>query len=203
VTQLSSGRFHMIVAVVFVVATLSGCSNPTGPTQKTAADAPGDSTNRTGSTTNDSDGGTSVKGTRITLPCDLLITPKQLSTINPSLTPAPGYHPAKGSHAETIIGLDGLVCAWLDNKNNQTVEVAVAQLPDAAITTLKNETITVSKAVPTYGAWPTIEGYFQKTDGTGVATVFRGPYWIETSSTAYFEPGDAQLVTDAVLKALP
>jgi len=127
----------------------------------------------------------------------------QLSAINPSYTPTPGYQPAPGSHAEKIVSFDGLACAWLNHKDGQTFEVAVAQLPEAAITSLKNEAITVSSPVPTYGLWPQIEGYFKKTGKSGVATIFQGTYWIETSSTTYFEPGDAQLIAEAVLKSLP
>lgn len=194
-TKPFATRVTVIAAVTLGVFILSGCSTPGMPNQGAATATP--------RAAGDQGEKSSVKGARITVPCDSLVKPTQLTAINPNLEPAPHYTPAKDSHAETIVGLDGLACEWRDRKTGQTVEVAVAHLPDAAITTLKNETITVSKPVPTYGAWPQIEGYFHKTDGVGIATVFRGPYWIESSSTAYFEPGDAQLMAEAVLEALP
>jgi hypothetical protein len=103
--------------------------------------------------------------------------------------------PAKGSPAAQIAAQDGRVCTWRSTSDDDvTVTVAVAHLPEKALTRLADALFEQGGSVPTY----TVEGYFSLHSGTGRADAFAGPYWIHTSSSLFTEPGAAQPVVDAV-----
>jgi hypothetical protein len=92
----------------------------------------------------------------------------------------------------------GLACAWVNQTSGELIEVSVANLPAAHLTQLKNDLVTTSNSVPTYE----VEGYFKVNGSTGEAQAFSDPYWIVATSTAFFEPGDAQPIVAAAIAAL-
>jgi hypothetical protein len=107
------------------------------------------------------------------------------------------HQPGGGRNA----GFDGLVCGW-SSTDGATFEVAVAHLDADVIEDLKNATYQGSSAVPTYGKPPAIEGYFTTDAGQGVADVFVDEFWIETTGSAYVEPGDPAPLIAAAIAAL-
>ncbi|QHC67114.1 hypothetical protein GSU68_11420 [Rathayibacter sp. VKM Ac-2759] len=100
-----------------------------------------------------------------------------------------------------IAGYDGVVCGWTDS-SGASFQLAVAQLDPEIIEALKNEYYTTSKAVPTYGKPPEVEGYYEVAGGRGVADAFVGQYWLEASSESFVEPGDPEQLVRAALDAL-
>ena len=56
--------------------------------------------------------------------------------------------------------------------------------------------------MPTYSSTPEIEGFFTVEAGSGQVQVFTGTYWVTLSSPAFYEPGDAQTLVEAVLAHL-
>jgi len=132
-------------------------------------------------------------GIPVDIPCEQLITPEQLASINPTFAVDATYTVAPGSLAESITELHGVSCGWVDQSSGETIEAAVAHLEPADIERRKNEAVTRSNMVPTYNP-NADEGYFFNDGSAGTADVFVGDYWIVTTSSFFFEPGDAEQV---------
>jgi hypothetical protein len=135
--------------------------------------------------------------------CDTILSPSQLYSFNPNFGADPDYSPASGSLPATIVGDKGVSCGWLNQSSGDKLQVAIAELPSAQLTTLKNAAIGSSNPVPTYGVPPQVEGYFTMRGNTGEVQAFTGNYWVVSMSTAYQEPGDAAPVMQSVLQNLP
>jgi hypothetical protein len=144
-----------------------------------------------------------VPDTPVTLDCDQLLTPDDVYAFNPNFGTAPDYKPEAGSKAGTAVKYDGVACGWLNQTSGEIIEVAVAQPNEAHLTDLKNQAVSGSKAVPTYGTPPAIDGFFTSASGSGTAEAFSGKYWVVLNSVAFFEPGDAQELVAAVVSHLP
>jgi hypothetical protein len=136
-------------------------------------------------------------GERVDVACDTLVPASTFAVYGKTFTLEPDATPDKGTPASTIKGQRGQVCEWKD-ADGTTVTVAVAKLPETALTRLKDSLYEKSNSVPTY----TVEGYFDVTNGLGRADSFPDPYWVNAESTMFGEPGDAQPVLDAVRATL-
>lgn len=134
--------------------------------------------------------------------CDALLTPDQVYAFNPNFGAAPDYEPDDAAVA-AVADAEGTACGWLNQTSGEVIEVAVATPSAATLAEAGNHAASTSTAVPTYGTPPAVEGYFSRTGTTGTAQVFTGPYWVVVSSTAFFEPGDAAQLAEAVLGNLP
>jgi hypothetical protein len=132
--------------------------------------------------------------------CDALLTAQQVYDFNPNFGTDPGYEPADGSLAGAVVEENaGTACSWLNQTSGETMEIAVATLPGAVAEQYKNTLVMNSNFVPTYGD----EAYFEVDGaGSGAAQVFSGDYYITAVSTAFYEPGDAEPILDAVLANL-
>jgi hypothetical protein len=136
-------------------------------------------------------------GERVDVPCETLVPASAFTVYGKPFTLVAGAKPASGSPAATIAAQRGEVCVWKDPEGVR-VTVAVAHLPSAALTRLKDSLYENSHSVPTY----TVEGYFDVRHGLGRADSFPDPYWVDAESTMFGEPGDAQPVLDAARAAL-
>ena len=134
--------------------------------------------------------------------CDALLTLDQVYAFNPNFGSAPGFEP-KGEQVVAVVDEAGTACGWLNQTSGEIIEVAVATPPADALVAHQNDAAMGSTPVPTYGTPPDVEGYFSQVNGTGVAQVFSGPYWIVVESTVLFEPGDAGQIVADVLGNLP
>lgn len=135
----------------------------------------------------------------VTIVCKQLISAQEMYDFNPNFGLTANYVPKSGSLAAQALAEHGVACEWTNQTSGDTIEISLAQPSTSAATALKNQLVTSSTSVPTYG----VEGYFLATGGVGTAQVFPSPYWLVATSTAFFEPGDAaQLVKDAIA-ALP
>jgi hypothetical protein len=196
----SASRVLLAVALAGLVATgVSACGTETAASPTKSAAAPTRSATRTPEPT--ATASPEPTGTPITIDCNTLITPEAMYAVNPNYGLSESFKPAKDSDAAEIVDEGGLACGWVNQTSGEVVQVAVASLTDAKLTELKNGFVTTSTSVPTYGK-PPIEGYFQVNGDMGEAQVFSGPYWVTASSTAFYEPGDAQPVIEAALSGL-
>jgi hypothetical protein len=139
----------------------------------------------------------------VTLTCDQVLTSAQLSAMVPAITAASGFTPEKGSGAAKAVDYDGVACGFTNPGTGNTVAVSIARPASADLTALKNDAITKSNVVPTYGVPPKVMGYFTVTGSLGVAEAFTGDYWVVAASKDYIEPGDASQVIAGVLANLP
>ena len=196
--------FRPLAVAGILVATLltAGC---------TPSDAPGSSSSPTPSSSGSSapSGTTTPEPTEepivsepIDTTCDVLLTPDDMYAFNPNFSFLPEGMPKVDSKAGQIAGMNGLTCQWVNNSSNEPIDLAVAKLTDDQLTALKNLAVTESTQVPTYAS-PPVEGYFTVIGSEGEAQVFSGPYWVALRSVAFFEPGDAEQLAEAVIAHLP
>ncbi len=134
-------------------------------------------------------------GERVTQGCTELLPSSALAVYGKTFRQDTDWRPAKGTPAATIAQQRGRVCHFVATDDaDTTVTLAVAHLPEKALTNLKDALYERGGSVPTYR----VEGYFSLTDGVGRADAFPDPYWITAESTLFTEPGGAQPVVDAV-----
>ncbi|MFF1634298.1 iron ABC transporter ATP-binding protein [Leifsonia sp. NPDC058248] len=191
-----------VVAVLAGALTLSACAHspakPSGTPSSAATMAAGGGASATPTPTPTP----SDPPTPVTLACDQIVTADQLYAFNPNYGADPGYAPKAGSLEKKIADWKGATCGWLNQTSNEVIEIAVAKPPASELESLKNAAVTSSQPVPTYGVPPQIEGYF-KPGTAGEVQIFRGPYWIVATSTAFFEPGDPAPLMQNVLANVP
>ncbi|WP_167047871.1 iron ABC transporter ATP-binding protein [Salinibacterium sp. ZJ454] len=204
--RVTSARTLLSVTVgTVLVMALAGCTaenleaseTPKPSTSATASSAPEPTESATPEPEPEP-----IVGVPITLSCDEVLAPQAVYDYNPNFGTDPNYAPADGSLAASIVGYSGLACGWVNQTSGETFEVAVAELPDAALDTFKNQAGAQSTMVPTYGHGGGFEGYFTVNYGVGEARVFTGSNWIVVSSTAFYEPGDAIPIVEPVVAAL-
>ncbi|HSP75237.1 MAG TPA: iron ABC transporter ATP-binding protein [Cryobacterium sp.] len=140
-------------------------------------------------------------GTPIALPCNQVLTLDDLYAFNPNFGTAPGFKPALAA-GKTAAEYQGLNCGLLNQSSGGIVEVSVTQPNDVLLSQLKNDAVSSSQIVPTYGTPPAVEGYFSAAGGAGVAQVFTSTYWITVGSSEFLEPGDAEALVSAAISNL-
>jgi len=139
-----------------------------------------------------------IDGIPMTIGCNELVPAQTMYDYNPNYSLKSNYTPAPGSLAARVAQQRGVACAWVNQTSGELIELAVANLPADHSTRLKNDLVTSSKSVPTYN----VEGYFTVNSGVGEAQAFADPYWIVSTSKAYFEPGDAAPIMAAAITSL-
>lgn len=137
-------------------------------------------------------------GTPVTVSCDELVSAQTMYDYNSNFGLLSDFTPAVGTLAASIVADSGVACRWVNQTSGETIDVAVANPPKAQLTARKNELVTSSNSVPTYG----VEGYFQVNGEIGEAEAFSDPYWIVVTSNYFGEPGDATPIVRAVIDAL-
>jgi hypothetical protein len=137
-------------------------------------------------------------GTPIGLSCDELVSPQAMYDYNPNFGLNDSYVPAAGSAAARILDFNGLACSWVNQTSGEMIAVSVADLPAATLSKIKGDLTASSKPVTAFGP----SGYFTVASGKGAADALNGPYWVDASSTAFGEAGDAQPIVAAALNGL-
>jgi hypothetical protein len=178
---------------------LAGCA----PTATSSTDAPTSTPSATATvpptpSPTASAAASDIDGIPMTIGCRDLISDQAIYDYNPNFSLKADYAPVSGGLAASVARQNGLACAWVNQTSGELIELAVANLPAAHSTRLKNDLVSSSKSVPTYG----VEGYFRVNSGSGEAQAFADPYWIVAVSTGFFEPGDAAPIVAAAVKSL-
>ena len=117
---------------------------------------------------------------------------------NPNFGLQSDYAPQAGSTAASITAKKGVACSWLHQTSGDTLQVAVANLPEADIAARKSALKSSSHPVGDFGA----DGYFTTSGGAGVAEAFTGSFWIVASSSFFGEPAEAAAIVNAAAKSL-
>lgn len=130
--------------------------------------------------------------------CDSLISAQVMYDYNSNYNLIGEIAPDAGSLAASVTERNGKTCRWINASSNLTIDLAVARIPEPALTTLQNETLESSNPVPTYG----VEGYFALDGAIGQAQAFAGEYWLVLESPYFAEPGDAAPLMKAVVESL-
>jgi hypothetical protein len=137
-------------------------------------------------------------GTPIDLDCDSFISSQALYDFNPNFGLADTATVAPGSQAARALDYSGIACTWVNETSGEELTVSAALLPEDVLTEIGNALVSSSNSVPTYG----VEGYFQMLGELGEAEMIADTYWVAATSTAFFEPGDAQPIMAAALAGL-
>ena len=103
-----------------------------------------------------------------------------------------------GAPHASITAKKGIACSWLHQTSGDTLQVAVANLPEADIAARKSALKASSHPVGDFGA----DGYFTTTGGAGVAEAFTGSFWIVANSSYFGEPAEAAAIVNAAAKSL-
>jgi len=185
-----------VPAALATLALLAGCG-PTKTVDPGTTSTPSPSATATATPT-PKPSADAVDGIPIALTCEQIIPAQAMYEFNENFTPKDSYVPAAGTLGAKALAQNGLACAWVHNSNGDLIELSVADIPEPALTTLKNDTFSTSNSVPTY----VVEGYFLVEAGIGVAQAFPGEFWIVLSSPVFFEPGDAEPLMRAAISAL-
>jgi hypothetical protein len=137
-------------------------------------------------------------GIPITVSCEELVSAQVMYDFNPNFGLEGEFTPDAGTFAATAVAQNGLACRWVNQTSGEVIDISVANLPDTALATLRNDLAASSTLVPTYG----VEGYFRVADGVGEAQAIDDPFWIVAVSTAFTEPGEAEPIMSAAFAAL-
>jgi hypothetical protein len=180
-----------IAGVVAVGATACGTEaepRPTGTATGSATPEPSDSPSEE----------PGAVGTPLTIDCEQLISPQAMYDYNPNFSLNNGFEPADGTAAAEIASLNGVTCAWVNQTSGATIEVAVAQLPEAELASIKTRVTAESESAPAFAA----EGFFRMAGTVGEADAFSGEYWVSATSADFYEAGDAEPIVAAAVAAL-
>lgn len=184
------------IALAGLVALVGCSSSGTGGTAQSASPRASSSTEPR--STPSASASAKPVGTRVDVPCDTLVPESVFTVYGETFTLSDSAKPTKGTPAADIAVQRGQVCVWENGAGDVTVTLAVASLPAAALTRLKDSLYEDSNSVPTY----TVEGYFDTVGDIGRADAFADPYWIDVESTMFTEPGAVQPIMDAARTAL-
>ncbi len=181
-----------ILAVPFAVLLLAGCVPTDAPTPTPSQSS--SSATPTPSPTPTVD----PEGIPITVSCEDLVSAQVMYDFNPNFGLEGEFEPDAGTDAATAVGQNGIACRWVNQTSGEVIDISVANLPDVALTTLRNDLADSSTLVPTYG----VEGYFRVAEGVGEAQAIDDPFWIVAVSSAFTEPGEAEPIMAAAIAAL-
>lgn len=131
--------------------------------------------------------------------CADLVDPDVIYAFDPNYALIGAWTPDAGTPAARAAEMGGVLCRWVRESGNSTIDLFVARPGQAESDALKNEAFAAGEMVPTYDA----EGYFDLADGRGTATVFPGSYWLVISSESFAEPGEPAEIIRAAIAALP
>ena len=197
--RVRSGAALATGALALIV--LAGCAPSAEPAPSASATA--DATAAPAASTEPTSTPAEDPATAVGLGCDEVLTPDDVYAFNPNFGAAPDYKPADGSAASVAVSQKGVACSWLNQTSGDVIEISIAQPNDSTLTDLKNQAVSASTPVPTYGTGVDVEGYFTATGGKGEAQFFTGKYWVVASSVEFGEPGDAEPLIAAAVSHLP
>jgi hypothetical protein len=134
----------------------------------------------------------------LSIDCNVLLPPGTIYDYNANVNLLGEFTPSTTSLSAGAVERNGTACRWVNASSGESIDAAVATIPEPELTALKNDAVGSSNSVPTYG----VEGYFEVDGGIGRAQAFSGSNWIILESTAFFEPGDAATLMAAAIAAL-
>ncbi|MGX5696570.1 iron ABC transporter ATP-binding protein [Agromyces soli] len=194
-------RLAASLVVAAAALALTACSGGAPEPSGTASPAPGTASPSASATAEPT--APAEPSEPFAIDCAALITPEQIYAFNPNFGADPGFEPGADDVKQAVAD-GGTACGWVNQTSGDVIEVGVATPAPALLAERNNTAALGSSAVPTYGTPPAVTGYFSVSGGRGEAQVFTdGGVWIVVESNAFFEPGDAQQLVDAVLGNLP
>lgn len=181
------------LAIAATLLTLAACVDaPEQPEQPDSSATP------TGSPTVEPAPTTSDTPDALDIECADLVDLDTMYAFDPNFALVGPFDPDSGSRAADDLAAGGVVCQWVRESGDSTIDLSVAAYSDDQLDELKNEAFTESQMVPTYGE----EAYFEVEGDVGTAIVFQGRYRLVLSSEAFFEPGEPTGIIEAALAAL-
>lgn len=126
------------------------------------------------------------QGRPLDLGCEDLVSLQEMYDINPNIALLGELDPEAGSLAAIAVAEHGVACRWVHTSSNETIDIAIADLPDSL---LEQRRAAAGESTDAYGT----EGYFER----GAAQAISGSYWISAVSPMFVEAGDAIAVIGA------
>jgi hypothetical protein len=116
---------------------------------------------------------------------------------NPNFGLDPSFAPQQGSPAALAITNGGTACNWINQTSGDALTLSVAHPAAAQLASIE-----ATAARGTAGSGLGDSSYFSSSGGVGRVDVFRGGYWLVTTSDLYSAAADAASLVNAALGAL-
>jgi hypothetical protein len=116
---------------------------------------------------------------------------------NPNFGLDASFAPQQGSPAALAITNGGTACNWINQTSGGALTLSVAHPAPAQFASIK-----ATAAKGTAGSGLGDSSYFSSSGDVGRVDVFRGGYWLVTTSDLYSASGDAASLVNAALGAL-
>lgn len=140
----------------------------------------------------------SPEGTPGDRSCDTLVMPDVMYDFNPNFALLPRFEPEEGTAAAAALTYSGLACRWQNVSNRVTIDIAIAQVDDATLITLREAALDSSQIAADQVQ---DETYFVVNDGVGHEQVFHGSFWISADSVAFAQAADAAELIQSVIES--
>ncbi len=131
--------------------------------------------------------------------CDVLIDGATIYDLNPNL--GLDQAPRPSALSSTVVDSDGVSCGWINQTSGTPLVASVAAF-DAVGWQAARQAAT-ARGGSAIGSGLGGEGVFRTEQSVGVIELFRSPYWILIESPIFASADEAELVIDAIVRALP
>lgn len=135
------------------------------------------------------------------LTCDDILPVSVLdSALGESFALNTAFVPQTGSAGAEIAGAGGTACEWTDG-SGATVVVAAGEPGSSVIEAAKSEASRAGTATDVFGA--SLTAYVSGDGGSTIDVFSEGGAWVQTTSSLYSSPSDAESIIDQILQELP
>ncbi len=131
--------------------------------------------------------------------CDVLVDGATMYDLNPNFGADPAPRPS--ALAARVVDNDGVSCGWINQTSGTPLMASVAAFD--AIGWQAARDAATARGGSAIGTGLGGEGVFRTEQSVGVIELFRSPYWILIESPIFASAEEADLVIDAMVRALP
>ena len=131
--------------------------------------------------------------------CDALVDGATIYDLNPNFGADPAPRPS--ALAAQVVDNDGVSCGWINQTSGTPLTASVAAFDAAGWQATRDAA--AARGGSAVGSGLGGEGVFRAEQSVGVIELFRSPYWILVESPVFASAEEAELVIDAMVRALP
>ncbi len=194
-----SVRSALVGLSVVVTVSLSGCLSPGSdilPTMPPSSPEPTQSHSGSPTPAPSDTVAPAEKPTPVSIPCGSVVDAQTMYDFNPNFGLLASFSPDAGTLTARASNDKGTVCRWVNQTSGDTIDVSISQPGPNALSAARSAAES-GTSVSGLGD----SAYFSRSGGTGVVQIFKGPYWITTTSVYFASAGDAKTIASAAAAA--
>lgn len=134
--------------------------------------------------------------------CDDVMSLQALYDFNPNFTYDANLSTPSSSHAEKIVSIQGISCAYLNLSSGSKIFLSLAKLDETGLSILKEQLSAEGAKKVTSGSLPVDASFFSITDGVGTQDILTNKFWVSVSSASFISPEDTSHFLKSVLASL-